>query len=136
MHEIDLRQVAYARSGDKGDTSNIVVAPFDEADYGWLRKHLTESLVAERFAEFLRGPLTRYEMPGIRALNFVMERALEGGVSRSLNLDAHGKSRSNLMLSIQIRCSELPPSRAAATTPANHRLEERPAPGTKVTQPT
>jgi hypothetical protein len=109
---VDLRAVAYSRAGDKGETNNVNVATYDERDYDWLRRHLTVGVVETYFTKVVDGPITRYEMPGTRMVNFVMERALQGGVSRSLNIDPHGKSRASLMLSIQIEClpSDLPPS--------------------------
>ena len=103
-----LRSVAYARAGDKGDTNNVLVIPYDEGNYDWLNEHLTVDVVREVFGKVVVGPITRYEFLGIRALNFVMERALEGGVSRSLNLDAHGKSRANLMLGLWLQ-APMPP---------------------------
>jgi hypothetical protein len=95
-----LREVAYCRAGDKGDTSNVLVVPHDETDYEWLKSVLTVECVSPVFAPLIRGEITRYEMPGIRALNFVMTHALHGGVSRSLCLDMHGKARASLMLGI------------------------------------
>ncbi len=103
-----LRQVAYARSGDKGDTSNVIVIPYDERNYEWLRQHLTVEFVRTLFDKVVKGPIIRYEFRGICGLNFVMQRALEGGVSRSLNLDAHGKSRSNLILGMRIKADPPP----------------------------
>jgi hypothetical protein len=110
--KVDLRAVAYSRAGDKGETNNVNVATYDEGDYEWLLRHLTEEVVETYFKPVVAGPITRYEMPGTRMVNFVMERALQGGVSRSLNIDPHGKSRASLMLGIQIECadSDLPPS--------------------------
>jgi hypothetical protein len=109
---IQLREVGYARAGDKGDTSNVVVAVFDDRDYDWLVRHLTVSVVASHFGSLVQGEIVRYEMPGTKMLNFVMTRALQGGVSRSLNLDALGKSRASLMLGLRITCSsqDRPPS--------------------------
>ena len=98
MGEVLLREVAFSRSGDKGDVSNIGVVPYREADFGWLREELTVERVRAVFGDLVKGRVTRYELPGIGALNFVLEEALSGGVSRSLNLDAHGKSWGNLML--------------------------------------
>ena len=100
--ELMLREIAYARSGDKGDTSNIVVAVYDDRDYEWLLRHLTVPLVSEKFAPVVAGRISRYEMPGTKMVNFVMERALQGGVSRSLALDMHGKSRASLILSMRV----------------------------------
>jgi hypothetical protein len=110
--EVMLREIAYARSGDKGDVSNIVVAVYDDLDYEWLLRYLTVARVSEKFAPVVAGTINRYEMPGTKMVNFVMERALQGGVSRSLGLDAHGKSRASLMLSTRITCAEddAPPS--------------------------
>ena len=110
--EIILREIAYARSGDKGDISNIVVAAYDERDYEWLRGHLTVEVVSMHFDGEVKGRIARYDMPGTKMLNFVMESALHGGVSRSLNLDPHGKSRSSLMLGIRLSFApdDAPPS--------------------------
>ena len=104
-----VREVANARSGDKGDTSNIIVIPYEEENYEWLCKHLTVEAILPVFGKVVRGAITRYEFRGIKSLNFVMQKALEGGVSRSLNLDPHGKSRANLMLGIRLD-AERPPA--------------------------
>lgn len=98
-----LREVAFTRSGDKGDISNIGVVPYRAEDLGWLKEQVTEDRVRALFAGLVQGRVTRYELPGISALNFVLENALSGGVSRSLNLDAHGKSWASLMLSLSIQ---------------------------------
>jgi hypothetical protein len=89
--------LAHTRSGDKGNTSNIAVVAYDAAAWEILREQLTESRV---FAAF--SPVRRYELPKLRALNFVIEGALAGGVTRSLRLDPHGKALSALMLSIEL----------------------------------
>jgi hypothetical protein len=109
---VDLREIAYSRSGDKGDTSNVIVAAYDEGDYDWLRAHLDVEVVKRHFAPVVDGEIRRYEMPGTKMLNFVMERALQGGVSRSINLDMHGKSRASLILGIPLECDpdDPPPS--------------------------
>jgi hypothetical protein len=113
MASFELRELAYSRSGDKGDLSNVVVAPFDEADYEWLGKHLSVDVVHDQFQKLVRGQISRYEMPGTRMFNFVMEKALQGGVSRSLNIDMHGKSRASLMLGIRLEFTDddPPPSK-------------------------
>jgi hypothetical protein len=89
---VRVGDVAYLRSGDKGDIANVAVIPRDEADYEWLGREVTVERVAEAFGPIVRGRIVRYEVPGIRAYNFVLEEALHGGVARSLNLDVHGKS--------------------------------------------
>jgi hypothetical protein len=110
---VDLRAIAYTRSGDKGETSNICVATYDDADYEWLKAHLGVDVVEQHFGLVVDGAITRYEMPGTKMLNFVMQKALQGGVSRSINLDMHGKSRASLMLGIPLECDpdDPPPSR-------------------------
>jgi hypothetical protein len=97
-----LRQIAHSRTGDKGDTSNISVIAFDQKDYPLLVERVTAERVAARFAAIATGPVIRYEMPNVGALNFVIEGALSGGVTRALTLDAHGKSLSSLMLDLEI----------------------------------
>jgi hypothetical protein len=97
-----LREIACARAGDKGNTSNVVVVPYDEDNYELLKNKLTEVSVKDHFGPLVRGAVHRYEMPGIRALNFVMEDALGGGVTRSVWMDAHGKSRASLILTMEI----------------------------------
>lgn len=97
-----LRDLAHSRTGDKGDTSNISVIAFHQEHYEFLRKHVTCDRVAERFRGLVQGEVTRYELPPIAALNFVLTRALGGGVTRSLALDAHGKSLSTALLDLDL----------------------------------
>ena len=97
-----LRDIAHARTGDKGDTSNISVIAYEAKDYPLLERHVTAERVREHFAGIVRGEVRRYELPGIGALNFVMEGALGGGVTRSLALDAHGKCLASAMLELEI----------------------------------
>ncbi len=97
-----LRNLAHARTGDKGDTSNIAVIAYNIADYERLRAELTAERVRTYFQGIVQGEVRRYELPRLGALNFVMSRALGGGVTRSLALDAHGKSLSSALLDIDI----------------------------------
>jgi hypothetical protein len=106
MSRVALREVAFARSGDKGDTSNIGLVPYRPHDLDWLLEQVTIDRVQELFGSEVQGPIHRYTLGGISAINFVLERALSGGVSRSLNLDAHGKSWGNLLLRMEV---EAPP---------------------------
>lgn len=99
---VRLGDVAYLRSGDKGDVSNIGVIPRDEADYEWIGSEVTVGRVAELFGGIAAGRIVRYEVPGIRSYNFVLDRALSGGVARSLNLDIHGKSWSGILAQLEI----------------------------------
>lgn len=97
-----LRDIAHSRTGDKGDTSNISVIAYDEADYPFLREHVTAERVRAHFAGIVTGEVTRYELPTVGALNFVLTGALGGGVTRSLALDAHGKSLSSALLALEL----------------------------------
>lgn len=97
-----LRELAHARTGDKGDISCVSVIAYDMSDYSRLMQVVTVERVAAHFAGIAKGPVRRYELPGIGALNFVLEGALGGGVTRSLALDAHGKCLASLMLELDI----------------------------------
>ena len=97
-----LREIAHSRTGDKGNTSNISVIAYDGKHYRLLVRHVTSARVRAHFAGIVEGDVVRYELPNIAALNFVMTRALGGGVTRSLALDAHGKSLSSALLDLEI----------------------------------
>src|SRR5579859_7465283 len=106
MKTVLLRQVAHARSGDKGDTSNVAVMAFDRRDFDLLRREVTEQRVRALYGGLVKGEITRYELPRLAALNFVMRRALAGGVTTSLSLDPHGKTRASLILTLPIAVSD------------------------------
>ena len=89
--EVPLGAIAHARSGDKGDSVNIGIIGRSEAAFGFLARHLSAGMVADWARGVAEGPVTRYELPGLWALNFVLERALGGGGTRSLLLDPQGK---------------------------------------------
>lgn len=97
-----LRAIAHSRTGDKGDTSNIVVIAYDAKDYPLLERHVTAERVKEHFAGIVRGEVVRYTLPGLGALNFVLHGALGGGVTRSLALDAHGKCLGSAILDLEL----------------------------------
>ena len=97
-----LRDIAHSRTGDKGDTSVISLIAFDEAEYPVLRDKVTVERVKKHFEGIVHGEVIRYEIPSIGALNFVLQKALGGGVTRSLTLDAHGKSLSSRLLDMDI----------------------------------
>ena len=99
---VRIYDIAHCRAGDKGDTSNISVIAYDAAGWEIVRTQLTEDVVMRAFAHIAKGPVKRYELPKLQALNFVIEGALGGGVTRSLAQDAHGKSLSSLMLTIEL----------------------------------
>jgi hypothetical protein len=97
-----LRDLAHARTGDKGDTCNISLIAYEPRDYPRLRACATPERVRALFAGVASGDVRRYELPQLGALNFVITSALGGGVTRSLALDAHGKSLSALLLTMEI----------------------------------
>ena len=100
--KVRLAQIAHARSGDKGDDSNVgLVADSPEA-YEVLREHLTEERVAEHFARVCRGGVTRYEVPNLLALNFILHDSLGGGGTASLKTDAQGKTHGQGILMMEI----------------------------------
>lgn len=76
-----LREIAHSRTGDKGDISNISVIPYDEADYEFLKKQLTEEVVKEYFKEICKGEVVRYELDGLHALNFVLFLTFANAIS-------------------------------------------------------
>ena len=97
-----LREIAHSRTGDKGNTSSISVIAFRDEDFAFLCEHVTAEHVKAQFSGIATGNVTRYELPNLAALNFVIEGALGGGVTRSLALDAHGKSLSSLLLDLDL----------------------------------
>jgi len=99
---IRVHDLGHARAGDKGNTSNVSVVAYDDRAWNLLREQLTVERVAAAYAHVAKGPVTRYELPKLKALNFVIENALGGGVTISLAQDAHGKSLSYLMLGIEL----------------------------------
>ena len=99
---IRLGDLAHTRSGDKGDRSNIGVVANDAARYAWLFDHLTDAAVAEFLRPMGIGRVVRYEIPGLRSFNFVVDHALAGGASRSLRLDTQGKALGVVLLEIKI----------------------------------
>lgn len=97
-----LYDLAHARAGDKGTDSDISVIAYDPGDYDFLREHLTAERVQRHFTDIVRGAVDRYEVPQLYALKFVLHDALEGGVTRTLNLDIHGKSLSSSLLELEL----------------------------------
>ena len=86
-----LYELAHSRTGDKGNISNVSLIAYDPADYEMLKEKVTPERVKEHFKGMVKGDVVRYELPNIYALNFVMQAALGGGVTRSLSVDMHGK---------------------------------------------
>ncbi len=103
MIEVPLITLAYARSGDKGDTSNIGVIARRPELLSHLRAQLTPDRVAAYLAHLVKGKVTRYDLPGIDALNFVCEQALDGGGMASLRNDPLGKGMAQVLLAMPVR---------------------------------
>ncbi|WP_142415583.1 AtuA-related protein [Hathewaya massiliensis] len=97
-----LKKIAHARTGDKGNMSNISVIPYDEKDYALLKKFLTEKRISEFFSEICLGEVKIYTLDNISAFNIVLENSLGGGVTRSLAIDRHGKSLGMALMEIDI----------------------------------
>lgn len=113
-----VADIAHGRSGDKGDTCNVGIVAYDEDGYALLRRELTAARVAAHFGDLVRGTVTRYEMPGILALNFVLTRALDGGGTMSLRSDHLGKTMYAWLLRF-----ELPGDTGVRTYPSGPRAE-------------
>jgi hypothetical protein len=108
-----LRDVCYARSGDKGATVNIGLICYDSADYGWIRKHVTAETVLKHLGPSVKGPAERYELPKLGALNFLVHNALDGGVTCAQIVDGHGKGFSAVLLELEVVAEEKPIGRRA-----------------------
>ena len=100
--KIQLSQIAHARSGDKGDTANIGVIAFEEKHFPILRREVTAERVQTFFGSFVQGGVERFELPNLGALNFLLHRALGGGGTLSLRVDAQGKTMGAALLRLEI----------------------------------
>src|SRR4029079_17387662 len=96
--KIRLVDVAHARSGDKGDTANVGLIALKPEWYPVLEKYVTRDAVAHHFAKVIEGPVERFELPNLNALNFLLHGALDGGGTLSLKTDAQGKVFSTALL--------------------------------------
>lgn len=97
-----LKEIAHSRTGDKGNISIISVIAYKEEDYTFIKEVVTVERLKDYFKDIVLGKITRYEIESIGALNFVMENALGGGVTRSLALDMHGKSLGSALLEMEV----------------------------------
>lgn len=97
-----LYEIAHSRAGDKGNVLNLSLIPFDETDYDYLYEKVTVEAVKRHLSGIVEGDVVRYELPNIKAFNFVCYDSLLGGVTTSLALDAHGKSLSSALLEMEI----------------------------------
>ena len=104
---IPLREIAHARSGDKGNSANVAVFARSPAAYVWLRAHLTAAAVETYFKPLGVGTVTRYDVPNLEALNFLLPDILAGGGSRSLRIDSQGKTLGMALLEMPVDASEV-----------------------------
>jgi hypothetical protein len=141
---VPLSRLAHARSGDKGDTCNIGVIARAPEIYPWLKQTLTAAVVKRRFKGVCEGKVTRFEVPNLWALNFLLERSLGGGGTVSLRLDAQGKTLSHALLAMEVEAPRalvnaaeradnepMVPRRSGSKAPRGHarHAEHRPAIG-------
>ena len=102
MTKIQLRQIAHGRSGDKGDAANIGIIAYDEKGYKIIEKKLTAERIKKHFEGICKGKVERYELPNIRALNFILHNTLGGGGTVSLKHDAQGKTLAAALLRMEL----------------------------------
>lgn len=102
MKKVKLIDIAHSRTGDKGNTLNISLIPYNEEDYEWLAGRITAEKVKDHLKQIVKGRVIRYELPNIKAFNFVCEDSLMGGVTISIAIDTHGKSVSSALLEMEI----------------------------------
>ena len=100
--KIKLINIAHGRSGDKGDAANIGIIAYDDNGYEVIKKYLTAEKVKKHFEGICFGPVERYELPNLRALNFLLNNSLGGGGTVSLKLDAQGKTLAAALLRMEI----------------------------------
>jgi hypothetical protein len=102
---VALVELAHARSGDKGDTANVGLIALRPEDYPLLVRQVTAARVARHFKGMITGPVERYELPNLCALNFLLHGALDGGGTVSLKTDAQGKVFSTALLRMEVEVS-------------------------------
>ncbi|MBA4124204.1 MAG: hypothetical protein H0X72_17315 [Acidobacteria bacterium] len=104
--KIELLKLAHARSGDKGDTANVGVIALRDEFYPLLLREVTEEKVKEHFGEIVKGAVERFELPNLKALNFLLHESLGGGGTLSLMTDAQGKTFSTALLRMEIEIAD------------------------------
>ena len=100
--QIKLRDIAHGRSGDKGDAANIGIIAYDDKGYKIIEKYLSAERVKKHFEGICFGIVERYELPNIRALNFILNNTLGGGGTVSLKHDAQGKTLAAALLRLEL----------------------------------
>lgn len=100
--KVKLRDIAHGRSGDKGDAANIGIIAYDDKGYEIIQKYLTAEKVKEHFTGICKGRVERYELPNLRAINFLLHETLGGGGTVSLKHDAQGKTLAAALLRMEL----------------------------------
>jgi len=106
MKKIRLIDIAHGRSGDKGDAANVGIIAYNDEGYSIIRKYLTEEKVKEHFKGICLGKVERFELPNIRALNFLLHNTLGGGGTISLKHDAQGKTLAAALLRMELEIED------------------------------
>ncbi|GAB4138809.1 MAG: hypothetical protein Fur0015_10010 [Ignavibacteriales bacterium] len=104
--KVNLIDIAHGRSGDKGDSANIGIIAYDDKGYEIISKYLTAEKVQKHFEGICFGKVERFELPNLRALNFLLHNTLGGGGTISLKLDAQGKTLASALLRMQLEIDE------------------------------
>jgi len=102
VRTVPLYAIAHARSGDKGDGSNVGVLAYDDRAYELIRDQLSPERVKAHFSGIVKGPVERFELPNVRGLNFLLHDSLGGGGSASLKTDAQGKTHAMALLRMHV----------------------------------
>jgi hypothetical protein len=118
MPRVPLSRIAHARSGDKGDASNIGLIAATSALYDVILREVTAERVKEHFGGVCRGEVERFEVPNLHALNFILHDSLGGGGTESLKTDAQGKTHAQglLLLEIDVPDDLLPQGGSSGTS--------------------
>jgi hypothetical protein len=106
--KVQLLKIAHARSGDKGDTANIGLIALRPEFYPVLVREVTAERVKQHFTGICQGPVERYELPNLKALNFLLHQSLGGGGTVSLKADPQGKTLSSALLRMEIEIDDWP----------------------------
>jgi hypothetical protein len=104
--KIRLKEIAHGRSGDKGDAANVGIIAYDDKGYNIIKKELTTDKVKKHFEGICLGKVERFELPNLRALNFLLHNTLGGGGTVSLKHDAQGKTLAAALLRMEIEIEE------------------------------
>ena len=104
--KIELLKLAHARSGDKGDTANVGIIALKDEFYPLLLREVTAENVKKHFGEIVKGNVERFELPNLKALNFLLHESLGGGGTLSLMTDAQGKTFSTALLRMKINVND------------------------------